>query len=200
MKKMGTKTMQTPKMAVNAPCKPTRRRHLIISFLDEHFIEIEVEEEPRNENETEDERSGLCILFLILQVLLLTLGFTAIRHRRQVLRLLANSELGRLFFTTARIDDLDDGDDDADFHPLWARRRRRQRPDPDRFPKVPSDVGRKLMISGTFGVDDIRTACTDERTRTGKKKKLAMRILQRELAQDNHSRQKLNQKLMAQVI
>ena len=116
------------------------------------------------------------------------------------MRLLANSELGRLFFTAARVDGLDDDDeDDADFHPLWARRRRRERPDPNRFPKVPSDVGRDLMISGTFGVDDERTASTDERTRTGNKKKLAMRILKRELAQETHSRQKLNHKLMAQV-
>jgi WD repeat-containing protein 23 len=128
---------------------------------------------------------------------------TATRQRRQVMRLLANSELGRLFFTTARAGDVEDEDHDddadADFHPLWARRRRRQRPDPNRFPKVPSDVGRKLMISGTFGVDDIRTARTDDRTPTGKKKKLTLRILQRELAQENHSRQRLNHKLMAQV-
>jgi WD repeat-containing protein 23 len=123
----------------------------------------------------------------------------ATRQRRQVMRLLANSELGRLFFTTARADDVDDEDDDGDFHPLWARRRRRQRPDPNRFPKVPSDVGKELMISGTFGVDDIRTARTDDRTPTGKKKKLALRILQRELAQESHSRQRLNNKLMAQV-
>jgi WD repeat-containing protein 23 len=115
------------------------------------------------------------------------------------MRLLANSELGRLFFTTARAGDVDDDDDDADFHPLWARRRRRQRPDPNRFPKVPSDIGRKLMISGTFGVDDIRTARTDDRTPTGKKKKLALRILERELAQEGYSRQRLNHKLMAQV-
>lgn len=114
------------------------------------------------------------------------------------MRLLANSELGRLFFTTARGGEFDDDDDNADFQPLWTRNRRRAKPDPNRFPKVPSDIGRGLMISGTFGVDDIRTEETDDRTRAGKKK-LAMRILQRELAQESHSRQKLNHKLMAQV-
>lgn len=67
------------------------------------------------------------------------------------------------------------------------RRRLRHPPDPDRFPKVPSDEGTELMNSGAFGSTD--------RTATRQQKKLARRILDRELGVGN---QRINRDAMAQ--
>ncbi|KAF4630590.1 hypothetical protein G7Y89_g7547 [Cudoniella acicularis] len=164
-------------------------------------IEVQIEEEDNPDTtEAEAERSELYI-FLLIQNLLLTIGFAAARQRRQVIRLLANSEIGRLFrFTTDDDLELDEEDDDEDFNPMWRRRRRRPKPDPNRFPKVPSDEGRELMNSGTFGSNEAQSVSPedDEDERMQKKKKLARRILDRELATDSYAGQKLNQRLMAQ--
>ncbi|GAB1312265.1 WD40-repeat-containing domain protein [Madurella fahalii] len=59
----------------------------------------------------------------------------------------------------------------------------------NKFPKVPSDEGRKLMESGAFGTYDWR-----EHNRKG----LARRLLDRELGLGGRSGQKINQGLMAQ--
>ena len=119
------------------------------------------------------------------------------------MRLLANSEIGRLFHFATVDDDLeeldDDEDVDGDFNQLWRRRRRRTRPDPSRFPKVPSDKGSELMNSGTFGSNEVQTVKTAHTNNISKKKKLARRILDRELATESYVKQKVNQKLMAQV-
>ncbi|OAA64373.1 WD repeat protein [Niveomyces insectorum RCEF 264] len=49
----------------------------------------------------------------------------------------------------------DDGDDDEEEIGRYGRmRRRRQQRDPNRFPKVPSEEGRKLMDSGVFGATE----------------------------------------------
>ncbi|KAK4151915.1 LEC14B protein [Chaetomidium leptoderma] len=58
-----------------------------------------------------------------------------------------------------------------------------------RFPKVPSDEGRKLMDSGVFGAYDRRAP---------NRKALARRLLDRELGLNGPSDQKVNQGLMAQ--
>jgi WD repeat-containing protein 23 len=92
----------------------------------------------------------------------------------------------------------DDEEEDGNFDPRW-RRRRRQRPDPNRFPKVPSAEGAELMNSGVFGSNEAHTVTSNERNSIGKKKKLALRILDRELAVESPARQRLNQRLMAQV-
>lgn len=113
----------------------------------------------------------------------------AISQRVRVLRLLASSELGRLFLRAAG----DNDDDDSNTFGI-RRRRRRQRLDPDRFPKVPSDKGAELMDSGYFGFNEIQS--TDRITQ---RKRLARRILDRELGVDSHPRQKANRQLMAQV-
>ncbi|KAH8667425.1 WD40-repeat-containing domain protein [Tricladium varicosporioides] len=142
-------------------------------------IEVEIHEETNNDaSEAEAERTA--------------------RQRRQVIRLLANSEIGRLFRFTAQ-DDFDDDDDDDDFNPMW-RRRRRQKPDPNRFPKVPSDEGAELMRSGTFGSNEAQdiTSVDDDGRVMQKKKRLAKRILDRELATSDYAGQKLNNRLMAQ--
>jgi len=100
--------------------------------------------------------------------------------------LLASSELGRLFIRTA---------DDDDDHHFIRRRRGRTRPDPNRFPKVPSEAGAQLMNSGNFGANEIRSLDT-----ITQKKKLARRILDRELGIDTGARKIANQQLMAQVV
>ncbi|KAM0322691.1 hypothetical protein ACHAQA_009282 [Verticillium albo-atrum] len=67
--------------------------------------------------------------------------------------------------------------------------RRRPPPDPNRFPKVPSEKGTELMHSGLFGA-------TDPRAR--KPKALALRILDRELGFGTIAERQRNQDLMAQ--
>lgn len=178
---------------------------LRIQSTDAHYIEVEIEEEEgaQNATESETERSELyripyLLLVPLIEIILLILGIAAARQRRQVMRILANSELGRLFFHANPQDDFDD-EDDEDFNPVWRRRRRRPKPDPNRFPKVPSDEGTRLMESGTFGTSDIQDSTTDIRTSPGSRKRLTSRILDRELATENYTRQKMNQRLMAQV-
>lgn len=63
-------------------------------------------------------------------------------------------------------------------------------PDPNRFPVVPSEEGRKLMDSGIFGAPDRSLS---------QKKVLAQRILDRELGIGDRAAQRVNQSLMAQV-
>ncbi|KAI0099819.1 WD40-repeat-containing domain protein [Nemania sp. FL0031] len=83
----------------------------------------------------------------------------------------------------------DDADNDGGG---WGTRlRRRPRSDQTRFPKVPSDEGRELMNSGTFGATDISSPLR-------KKKQLARRILDRELGIGDRSYRRMNQGVMAQ--
>jgi WD repeat-containing protein 23 len=130
--------------------------------------------------------------------LLLIFRFAVARQRREVLRLLQHSELGRIFQLAANEEDLDDEDDDTDFNPRW-RRRRRPKPDPNRFPKVPSDEGTELMNSGIFGSNEAQTVSSSDRSGIGKKKRLALRVMDRELATESYAKRKVNQRLMAQV-
>ena len=120
------------------------------------------------------------------------------------MRLLANSEIGRLFHFAVDDDEFEEGLDDddeldGDFNHLWRRRRKRTKPDSNRFPKVPSDKGTELMNSGTFGSNEVQTVKTGDTKNISKKKKLARRILDRELATEIYAKQKVNQRLMAQV-
>lgn len=75
-------------------------------------------------------------------------------------------ELTNVLFQT------DQDDDDTEFL-QWPLRRRRAPKDPNRFPKIPSEEGLKLMRSGVFGSNDYEIART---------KHLARRMLDRELA------------------
>ncbi|KAI1460071.1 WD40 repeat-like protein [Annulohypoxylon moriforme] len=108
---------------------------------------------------------------------------TGLLSRRQVLDFLRRSNLGHLVFG--------EDDDDEEDDPRFGYRRRRRELDPDRFPKVPSDKGRELMDSGTFGVNDIYTPILS-------KKQLARRVLDRELGIGNRSSRQINQGMMAQ--
>ena len=153
-------------------------------------------------DETEDaaqrERSEPYFIFTFIQTLLLIFRFEATRQRRQIIRLLANSEIRRLFRFAVDDDDVDEVDeDDEEFNSyLFRRRRRMERPDPNRFPKVPSDEGLELMNSGIFGSNEVQTLHSINRS---SKKRLAMRILDRELAIEGYAQQRVNQRLMAQV-
>jgi WD repeat-containing protein 23 len=158
-------------------------------------IEVEIEEEPGNIDETQAEnaeRSEQMPYVTILQILLLISQFAVARTRRRVLRLLQNSEIGRIFRFAP-----DDDEDEDDFNPRWARRR--QKPDPNRFPKVPSDAGTELMNSGLFGANPAQAVNSRDKISLGKKKKLAWRIMERELAVGNSATERLNNRLLAQV-
>ncbi|KAK1758425.1 WD repeat domain-containing protein [Echria macrotheca] len=97
--------------------------------------------------------------------------------QRQLLALLQGQELGHVIFD----------EPDEEFIGWSARRRRTL--DPNRFPKVPSDEGRKLMESGAFGAFD---------TRDPDSKRLAERLLVRELGLGDKAQRENNRRLMAQ--
>ncbi|KAI0125294.1 WD40-repeat-containing domain protein, partial [Xylariales sp. AK1849] len=102
--------------------------------------------------------------------------------QNQIISYLRRSNLGHFLFD-------DDGDEEEDTN--WDRRRRRRTLDPNRFPKVPSPEGMDLMNSGTFGA-------TEARSPLSAKKRIARRILDRELGIGNGTSQRVNQRLMAQ--
>lgn len=77
----------------------------------------------------------------------------------------------------------------ADEFEEWVESRR---PDPNRFPKVPSEAGRELMDSGQFGV----SAPAPDR---GSRKAFARRVLDRELGISNPAESRRNHKLLLQV-
>ncbi len=83
-----------------------------------------------------------------------------------------------------------ENDDDFD---AWGPRLRRRRPlGQSRMPTPPSEKGRELMNSGTFGANEISSPLK-------KKKHLARRILDRELGIGDRSHQRMNQGVIAQV-
>ena len=154
-------------------------------------IQVEIEEEPSNTDETEAENAERSEpdMFTFFQILLLISQFAVARTRRRVLRLLQNSEIGRIFRFAP--------DDDEEEDDRWLRRR--HRPDPNRFPKVPSDAGTELMNSGLFGTNPTQAVTSRDKVSLGKKKKLAWRIMERELAVGNSATEKLNNRRLAQV-
>ncbi|RDW77419.1 hypothetical protein BP6252_05472 [Coleophoma cylindrospora] len=165
------------------------------------YTEIQVQIQGDDDGgEPDQERSEPPFLFTFTYIVLLIFRLAVARQRRQVMRLLQHTAIGRLFQFSADDDDDDEDyeDDDDRIGHMWRRRRRRARPDPDRFPKVPSDVGTELMNSGTFGVNDVisNNAASEDGLR--KRKRLARRVLDRELAVDSEYRQKVNRKIMAQ--
>ncbi|CAK1359650.1 LEC14B protein [Cercospora beticola] len=98
----------------------------------------------------------------------------------------------------------DDDEDDDEYSPYGARRRRpaRRAVVGDRYPPIPSEEGAKLMQSGTFGNNDRcrHTSCglplnQDVRRH---KRKLAYRMLDRELGVENRGRAKVLSNLASQ--
>ena len=87
----------------------------------------------------------------------------------------------------------EDDDDDGDFVPFGRSIRRRHRSfTGDRYPKVPSEEGKKLMASGTFGVNDRcnHSACGQPFAQSthNKRRRLARRMFDRELGVENRGR------------
>lgn len=107
------------------------------------------------------------------------------------MQLLGHAGLRRIFANHSGA--LLDIDDDGGNNAAERRRRRPHQSRQHRYPAVPSEEGIKLMRSGTFG-------CTDDHreTRMRRNKKLATRIMNRELGiERSHSTSQDN--IMAQV-
>ena len=117
------------------------------------------------------------------------------------MQLLGRAGLGRIFTAdhpSRRGRLLHDNDDDLDSEPDTgyggvAPRRKRGR-GRKAFQKVPSDEGRELMGSGTFGTND-RPEDTMKR-----KKKLAYRLMRRELGLGSLGRQKNSNRVISQSL
>ncbi|KAK4989477.1 hypothetical protein LTR50_003221 [Elasticomyces elasticus] len=125
--------------------------------------------------------------------------------QQQILQLLGHTGLRQLFTShgahwlgsrqRAHVEDEDEDDEDDDEYmgyPPHRRRRSARRRGQNLYPKVPSEEGRKLMESGTFGTNE-RSQDTYKR-----KKKLAYRTMVRELGLGSPGRQRCEGKIMSQ--
>lgn len=94
-------------------------------------------------------------------------------------------------------DDDDDDEEDEDYYPHGYYRRRPQRTnlDPNRFPRIPNDEGRKLMQSGVFGGKDsrIEKIC-------GRKRSVSERLLWRKLGIEARPTARRHNRLLAQEL
>ncbi|MCJ1245808.1 hypothetical protein MMC30_003012 [Trapelia coarctata] len=127
--------------------------------------------------------------------------------RDQILQLLGHTGLRRIFTSHGGAwlglgsDEADDDEDDDDFTAggygamLGRRRRRRRAATPVELPKVPSDVGRELMNSGTFGSNEYYQDIL-----RNKKRKLARRVMSRELGVDTVQDKRANRLLLQGMI
>ncbi|KAF5974203.1 WD-repeat protein [Fusarium bulbicola] len=98
------------------------------------------------DEEDEDEIQGVTDeqrLFNIVR----TGARTGLLTRRQLIALMQSPDLTSVLFQ-------DNPRDDAEFLNNWPFNRSLTPKDPDRFPKVPSEQGLKLMRSGAFGAND----------------------------------------------
>lgn len=101
-----------------------------------------------------------------------------------MLTLLRNRDLESVLFND------EDEDDAEEIFSRWGRRRRRPAKDPNRFPKVPSPEGAKLMESGVFGVTDYNKRAH---------KQLMRRMLERELGDGDVAARQRNAGMITQV-
>ena len=106
------------------------------------------------------------------------------------MQLLGHAGLRRIFANHTVAGSGEDDDNDIG---LSGRRRRRTKLDPNRFPKVPCEEGRKLMDSGTFGSNERWQDVTKKR-----KSKLAEQLMYRELGMDENHAAKAN-RVISQV-
>ena len=88
----------------------------------------------------------------------------------------------------------DDDDEDAGHGRSSGRHGRRSKPRTDEFPKVPSELGRRLMDSGTFGSNEYYMERLKRR-----KTKLTARLMRRELGLETETRRRRQNMMMAQV-
>jgi len=120
--------------------------------------------------------------------------------RNQILQLLGYNGARGIFANraaTARGASADDDDDDINegYGRSGGRQGRRPKNNVNQFPKVPSDLGRQLMDSGTFGSNEYYLERLKRR-----KMKLVSRLMRRELGLETDARQRRANMLMAQVI
>lgn len=113
--------------------------------------------------------------------------------------MLGSSGLRRILQTHAFFPqgDEDDDDDEDEFHILRSasrRRRRRQRPLDELYPKVPSEEGMELMRSGHYGNN---AHYIDERRQ--RRKRLATKLMWRELGVGTRGAQKAARQAISQV-
>ncbi|KAI7613038.1 hypothetical protein KC346_g7519, partial [Hortaea werneckii] len=146
--------------------------------------------------------------------------------QQQILQLLSNAGLQGIFRPTSGIttrsqarrgnaghvaleddgeeeEEEDEDDDLGSYLGYGARRRRHRRAfTGDRYPKIPSEEGKKLMASGIFGNNDRcnHTACGAPLSESTlrKRRKLHHRMLDRELGIGNQTRSNVLGKLAAQ--
>jgi DDB1- and CUL4-associated factor 11 len=107
-------------------------------------------------------------------------------------RLLGHGPLRRLLLERFR-PQLDDDDDETTFS--YGRPRRRKKPAADRFPKVPSDAGRKLMSSGIYGTRDSHVD-----TRRKRRRNISERLMWRRLGLDPRPTMRRQNCLIAQEL
>ncbi|KAF1982864.1 WD40 repeat-like protein [Aulographum hederae CBS 113979] len=114
----------------------------------------------------------------------------------QILRILGRGGFAQLFGRNATRFGEEEDEDEIEVYGASRRPnlRSRRSPPPGRsaFEKVPSEVGRQLMESGLFG--------SNERPEDSirRKKKIAYRLMRRELGQGDYGRQKAESRLLAQ--
>lgn len=128
--------------------------------------------------------------------------------REQIVRILGANGLRSLLASGGRLsapflggrggdedEEEEDEDDDFGFDPRTGRRTRRTRRPVQRmdFEKVPSEEGRKLMLSGKFGGNERGEDSLKRR------KRLASRLSRREMGLGSHGRQKARNGLLRQV-
>jgi WD repeat-containing protein 23 len=92
-------------------------------------------------------------------------------------------------------EEAEEDDDDGEFVPFGRSFRRGRRAfTGDRYPKIPSEEGQKLMAGGTFGVNDrcTHSACGEPFTQStqNKRRRLARRMFDRELGIESRGRAK----------
>ncbi|KAI8675373.1 hypothetical protein NCS57_00438400 [Fusarium keratoplasticum] len=135
--------------------------------------------EDQNDQDEDDDESAQRILNLIRCKY--SGARTGLLTRGQLVALMRNRELTNVLFQ-------DDPESDIEFL-QWPLGRRRTPKDPNRFPKVPSEEGIKLMRSGVFGANDYNFKA---------KKRLATRMLERELALGDREDRLRNNALITQ--
>jgi WD repeat-containing protein 23 len=149
-------------------------------------IEVEYTEEGDQENEDDEDEESAGVA-----------GRPVYITRNQIMQLLGHAGLGRIFAAGLhRHHHFQDDDDeeessepDTGYGDVAPKRRGRGRA---AFQKVPSDKGRELMNTGTFGSND-RTLDSLKR-----KKKLAYRVMKRELGLGSDGRQRNATRLIRQ--
>jgi WD repeat-containing protein 23 len=125
-------------------------------------------------------------------------GYFLLVTQAQIMQLLGAHPQLRHVFAAAQgqgqlDDEPEDDDDDGEFVPFGRSYRRARRAfTGDRYPKVPSEEGKKLMAGGNFGVNDRcnHSACGEPfaASTQHKRRRLARRMFDRELGVESRGR------------